>query len=394
MGNYALYFDIDAAAQRRGHWNGLFCFAEITAAMSAHLGSRAVQVGACRALCSMTNSIAHSIALMGYLERSMREDAVLAVVRALVRAMHTYTNHADVQNWAISTLDQIYGQQSGAELLLQRDCLGTCLEAVVIAMNVHATNARVQSISCQFLGKANDASDGNYMVAGGIEAVVAALRTHSSNDCVQEHACCALWYLTESVEDKIKAASAGAIEPLVAAFRSQCYEVKQYACWALQSLSDRDFDDTCPKDISYIQARVVIAGALEIAVADLREGDCDDLRTYCCDLLAALTKTKVGCGAHAVEARIRAGSAGAVEALVAFAVDNSDGSALHALENIIKDNLDNHKRAISAGALQVAEAAAEKSPGKRESLKALLDSLRCGRTIRSCRRRRSGTLRS
>ncbi len=118
---------------------------------------------------------------------------------------------------------------------------------VCVGMAVHRQNADVQKWGCAVLGRlapftSDDAGDAlRAATAGAVEAVVAALRAHVFSLEVQEQGCAALTKLTfKSAENRTKACAVGAVEVVGACMRvhaASSATVQEQAWYLLGSLA-------------------------------------------------------------------------------------------------------------------------------------------------------------
>ena len=110
-------------------------------------------------------------------------------IETLVRGMAKYLSDPAIQEWACNRLRQL----ANIERQLEIANLGG-VQAILQAMKVHATEAKVQKEACDALSSLGNNDDNMVTIAnlGGIQAILKTMKEHPSEEEVQANACTAL----------------------------------------------------------------------------------------------------------------------------------------------------------------------------------------------------------
>jgi hypothetical protein len=221
---------------------------------------------------------------------------------AVLRAMRDADDAPQVQLTACMALCSI------SETPAQRVALSGAdgvLRAVLDALRAHAGDAAVQAHACKALACVCRDSAANAAAAvAAIPAIVAAMRAFGDNVTVQAHACNALAVIVASQPQRQAAArAAGALRAVVAAMRAHAAEAlaQLYGCNALGSM-------TCGCAANGDDA--VAAGAIEVVLRCMdRLDDEEGPMLYECTFSALEPLLREGRDPAAHEARaVRAGA--------------------------------------------------------------------------------------
>ena len=120
-------------------------------------------------------------------------------IETLVRGMAKYLSDPAIQEWACNRLRQL----ANIERQLEIANLGG-VQAILQAMKVHATEAKVQKEACDALSSLGNNDDNMVTIAnlGGIQAILRAMKEHATQAKVQENACAALYNLANNADNQ------------------------------------------------------------------------------------------------------------------------------------------------------------------------------------------------
>jgi hypothetical protein len=185
--------------------------------------------------------------------RQAQEGAIASAgARAVVEAMREHPAHAAIQRKGCARLLDLTPSVEGAEYQrILRENGGEWMEMDrkyrelasagvidVVCQALSTQPAEVAATGCRvltFLAR-SDANLGLIARLGGIEALVTAMQGHATDPGVQEWACRALVNLTvNNAENQVKISNLGGIEAILKAMKDHptVAEVQKQACWAL-----------------------------------------------------------------------------------------------------------------------------------------------------------------
>ena len=313
---------------------GAFCFAELFAAMRAHVYSASVLVNAIQTLISMICDT-----------QSGLEASAAGAILAIAAALRTHTNSAELQTSGLGLLAHMTINYSD-----QRSIAGAAgaIEICVAALNVHRSHVRVQEIAFAALINItrSDMHNGRKARdAGAVGAVLAGMIAHISNASIQESGLKALSNMAAGDPSNLaKACGTGAIEAIVNGLGAHVSNaaVQARGCEVIKYIAEHGASQVF---------KAVDAGAIEAVVAAMQAHSSDgDVVFASCDTLVGILWTDY-------DLCVRAGRAGAVAAVVnALPAQVNERVAtlcLGTLNTLLLRNTHNKVMADIFGAIQI-----------------------------------------